>query len=44
MNDEIREYLNYKLAPCSNELFLKEYVKSDPMFENVLKDEFSIEL
>lgn len=44
MNDEVREYLNYKLAPCSNELFLKEYVKRDPAFEDLLKNEFSIEL
>ena len=44
MNDEIREELNYKLAPCTNEEFLKAYVKREPSFEGVLKDEFSIEL
>lgn len=44
MNDEIREGLHNKLAPCSNEVFLIEYVKRVPSFEDVLKYEFSIEL
>lgn len=44
MNDEIREELHSQLVPCSNERFLIEYVKRDPMFETLLKDEFSIEL
>lgn len=44
MISEIREELHNQLAPCSNERFLIEYVKRDPMFETLLKDEFSIEL
>lgn len=44
MNDEIREELHNRLAPCTNETFLTEYVKRDPAFEELLKSEFSIEL
>ena len=44
MDDDIREELHNKLAPCSNKMFLEAYVKRDPDFENLLKDEFSIEL
>ena len=29
MNDEIREDVHFKFAPCSNELFLHEYLKRD---------------
>ena len=45
MNDEIREELHCKLAPCSAETFLRAYVDRDSDFaEVVLKGEFSIEL
>ena len=44
MNDEIREELHSKLAPCSNRTFLKAYCKRDPEFEALLKNEFDIVL
>lgn len=45
MDDEIREELHYKLAPCDAETFLRAYVERDPGFAEVfLKNEFSIEL
>lgn len=40
MNDEIREELHGKLAPCSNEKFLHEYVKRDPEILEILRNEF----
>ena len=44
MDDDIREELHNKLAPCTNEEFLKAYVEYVPEFEDLLKSEFSIEL
>ena len=44
MNDDIREDLHFKLAPCKPDLFLREYVKRDPEFEKLLYDEFGIEM
>lgn len=44
MDDEIREAVHYQLAPCTNEEFIREYVRRAPEFEEVLKTEFSIEL
>lgn len=44
MNSDIREAVHYALAPCTNEEFLREYVKRVPEFADVLKTEFSIEL
>ena len=44
MNDDIREELHFKLAPCSNRTFLKEYCKRDTEFEELLKNEFDIVL
>lgn len=40
MNDEIREELHGKLAPCSNEKFLQEYIKRDPEILEILRNEF----
>lgn len=40
MNDEIREELHGKLAPCSNEKFLREYIKRDPEILEILRNEF----
>lgn len=42
MNDDIRESLHYKLAPCEPDVFLKEYIKRDPGFEKLLYSEFGI--
>nr|DAH87586.1 MAG TPA: hypothetical protein [Caudoviricetes sp.] len=44
MEDDAREKIHSKMAPCEPEAFLKAYVKQDPDFEEVLKSEFSIEL
>lgn len=44
MNDDIREDLHFRLAPCESDLFLREYVKRDPEFEKLLYDEFGIEM
>lgn len=42
MDDDIRESLHYKLAPCEPDVFLKEYIKRDPGFEKLLYSEFEI--
>lgn len=44
MNDDIREDLHFRLAPCKPEDFLKAYIKEDPDFEDLLYSELSIEL
>ena len=44
MDDEIREELNFKMVPCTNEEFLKAYVEMVPEFSELLENEFSIEL
>lgn len=44
MDDDIREDLHFKPAPCDPELFLSEYVKKVPDFAELLKSEFGIEL
>lgn len=44
MDDDIREDLHCKLAPCEPELFLQEYIKRDPKFERLLWEEFGIEM
>lgn len=43
MDDEKRESVHAELAPCSNEEFLRYYLKLNPEFASVLKD-FGIEL
>lgn len=40
MDDEIREELHGKLAPCSNEKFLREYIKRDSEILEILRNEF----
>lgn len=42
MDDEIREQINFRFAPCSNEKFLKEYCKVDTEFAGLLEEEFGI--
>lgn len=44
MNDEIREKIHFRFAPCEPDFFLREYVKRDPEFEKLLYDEFRIEM
>jgi len=40
MDDDIREDLHEKLAPCDNIDFLKAYVEKDPEFEEFLRRDF----
>ena len=44
MNDEVRENLHLEIASCTPELFLKEYIKRDAGFKNLLVSEFGIEM
>lgn len=44
MDDDIREDLHARLAPCSREKFLARYLNRDPQFAGLLKSEFSINL
>lgn len=44
MNDIIREDVHFDLAPCNPETFLGEYLKRDPGFEALLREEFGIEM
>lgn len=44
MDDEIIEELNFKMAPCTNEKFLKAYVERVPDFSELLENEFSIDI
>lgn len=43
MDDEIREAVHSKLAPCKPEEFLREYLERDPDFEDLLRGEFDFE-
>lgn len=42
MDDEAREKVHCKMAPCTNEEFMVEYLKEDPDFESLLWTEFRI--
>ena len=44
MDDDIREAVQYDLAPCKPEEFLEEYIRRDPDFTELLEHEFSIEV
>ncbi len=43
MDDDIREELHFKLAPCEPEEFLEAYIQRVPEFAELLKNEFGIE-
>ena len=40
MDDEIREDLHLKLAPCTPETFISAYLERDPSFLDLLQNEF----
>ncbi len=42
MDNEIREELHRKYAPCSNDYFLKKYCEKDTDFASILFEEFNI--
>ena len=44
MNDDLREAIHFELAPCTPEEFLTAYCNADPDFEDLLNEEFHIEL
>lgn len=44
MDDDKREQVHNKLAPCTNKEFLQAYCKLDTDFEQLLNTEFSIEI
>ena len=43
MDDEIREDVHARCAPCSKRYFLESYIEKDPEFEQLLAMEFGIE-
>lgn len=44
MDDCLREYVEFHFPPCTPEKFLREYIKREPTFEDVLRNEFSVEV
>ena len=44
MDDEIREEVHFKYAPCSNDYFLKKYCEKDTEFASLLLEEFGIDV
>lgn len=44
MDDCLREYVDFHFFPCTPEKFLREYIKREPSFKDVLKREFSAEV
>ena len=44
MDDEKREDVHLELAPCEPEEFLKRYLELDADFEELLNNEFGIEV
>ena len=44
MDDDKRETVHAELAPCEPEEFLKRYLELDPDFEELLENEFGIEM
>lgn len=44
MDDCLREYVEFHFSPCTPEKFLREYIKREPSFEDVLRNEFSVEV
>lgn len=44
MKDDIREEIHFRFASCEPEFFLREYIKRDSEFEELLYKEFGIEM
>lgn len=44
MDDDKRERVHFELAPCEPEEFLKKYLELDSDFEELLNNEFGIEV
>ena len=43
MDDEIREDIHARLAPCKPEEFIRAYLEEDPNFLDLLENEFEFE-
>lgn len=43
MDDEIREEIHEAFAPCTPDTFIREYLKKDPDFEDLLESEFDFQ-
>lgn len=44
MDDCLREYIHFHYSPCTPGEFLREYIRREPTFEDVLRNEFSVEV
>ena len=44
MDDDKREHVHFELAPCTCEEFIRRYLDLDPDFEDLLYQEFGIEV
>ena len=44
MDDCLREYIHFHYSQCTPGEFLREYIKREPTFEDVLRNEFSVEV
>lgn len=44
MDDCLREYVGFHFPTCTPEKFLREYIKREPSFEDVLKKRVSVEV
>ena len=44
MDDDKRERVHFEFAPCEPEEFLKRYLELDSDFEELLNNEFGIEV
>lgn len=44
MDDCLREYVEFHFSPCTPEKFLREYIKREPSFKDVLKKRVSVEV
>lgn len=44
MDDCLREHIEFHFSPCTPEKFLREYIRREPSFEDVLRNEFSVEV
>ena len=44
MDDCLREYIHFHYSQCTPGEVLREYIKREPSFEDVLINEFSVEV
>ena len=44
MDDWLRDYIHFHYSPCTPGEFLREYIRREPSFKDVLRNEFSVEV